>query len=287
MVITLTQRNLDNYKFLIMLRSAKKLVLSAAVLFLTAFAAVDANAQAEAGLGRVYSNAGASEAASRMRAGLGASLQKAVERSKANKAKAKPAAGSAKSRTATRTATVRTKTPARTTTLPEPTYFKPDAKINVAKAVADELGSNKAEKDALLVLFTATKVAFESEVAAKGRQNNLSAAVTFFIVATSTVYHDTPEPSDETVEQLWDGLNMVLDENDAVAAMSDADKQQVYETLIVFSGLVYAGYLEGKQSGNQQTAAVYRQLAGTLIETVLQTSPDKLKFGANGLAMGG
>lgn len=271
-----------------MLRPSKIIaILPAALLLFTAFAVADANAQAEAGIGRVFSGAGSSEAASRMRAGLGVSLKKAVENTKANKAKAKPTAAAAKGRQpARRPAPVRNNAPVRNVYSPEATYFKPDARINVAKMVADELGTNRAEKDALLTLFNATKVAFEDEVAKKGRQNNLSAAVTFFIVATSTVYHDTPEPSDEAVDQLWDALNSVLDENDAVAAMSDSDKQQVYETLIVFSGLVYAGHLEGKSSGNAQTSKAYRQLAGTLIETVLQLSPDQLKFGKNGLAIG-
>lgn len=262
-------------------------IFAAALLFFTAFAAADVSAQAEAGIGRVFSGAGSSEAASRMRAGLGVSLKRAVENTKTNKAKAKPAASAAKRRQpARKAAPVRNNAPSRSVESPEATYFKPDARINVAKMVADELGSNKAEKDALLMLFNATKTSFEEEVEKKGRQNNLSAAVTFFIVATSTVYHDAPEPSDEAVDQLWDALNAVLDESDAVAAMSDADKQQVYETLIVFSGLVYAGYMEGKSSGNAQTSAAYRQLAGTLIETVLQLSPDQVKFDKNGLAVG-
>lgn len=274
--------------YLKMLKQTKLLiVLPVTVLLFTAFCIVDAKAQAEAGIGRVFSGAGSSEAASRMRAGLGGSLKKAVENSKSKRATAKPSAAAAKARQASRRpAPVRNNAPVRNVASPQATYFKPDARINVAKMIADEIGTTKAEKDALLLLFNATKQAFEDEVAKKGRQNNLSAAATFFIVATSTVYHDTPEPGDEAVDQLWDALNSVLDENEAVAAMSDSDKQQVYETLIVFSGLVYAGHMEGKSSGNKQTSAAYRQLAGTLIETVLQMSPDQLKFGKNGLAIG-
>jgi hypothetical protein len=46
--------------------------------------------------------------------------------------------------------------------------------------------------------------------------------------------------------------------------------------LIGFSGLLLAGYTEGKQNGDVATLEGYRKLAGGLIQLVLKTEPENL-----------
>jgi hypothetical protein len=170
-------------------------------------------------------------------------------------------------------------------TAPQNSYavFTPDPASNYSDSLADTIGSTPEEKAAMRQLFAGTKTSFEQEVAKNGRSNNLSAAFTFFIASAVTVYHDDPEPSDEAVDKLWDGMSSTLDEMPELAGLTNDEKQQMYDTLVSFSGLVLAGHMLGKQTGDKEMQRLYKQLSATLIQTVLKTEPDKLRFGRSGL----
>lgn len=163
------------------------------------------------------------------------------------------------------------------------TDFTPTRNDDFATTFAESVGSNPTEREFVKQLVITTKDAFEKEVAAKGRKNNLAAALTFFVATTVMVYHDDPEPSDEAVDTLWDGLNDTLNDLPALAAMSDAEKQEMYDTLVALSGLVLVGHMSSSQTGDVATKRLYKELAGALIETVLKTEASKLRFGAKGL----
>jgi len=45
--------------------------------------------------------------------------------------------------------------------------------------------------------------------------------------------------------------------------------------LIGFSGLLLAGYLEGRQDNDPATLAAYRQLPGELMKLVLKIDPER------------
>ena len=229
---------------------------------------------AVAGIGRTVEAAGRSAAAKELQRKIGGTLVRAVAREKT--APRKAIAGS------------RPKSVTRSAIVPAPidgtaAFFKPDPRADSMAKIADELGSNPTERQQLRQLFDATKQAFEKEVAAKGRSNNLPAAFTFFIASTVTVYRDDPEPSDQAIDKLWDGMSGALTETPEMANLSDAEKQQLYDMLVAFSGFVLAGYMEAKTSGDADTLKVFQTLSGELIRTVLKTDPATLRFSKNGL----
>lgn len=234
---------------------------------------------AAAGIGRAFEATGRSQAAKSLHGKLNTALVRAVSRDKAVK---KPAQISRTRRT--RTAPVAEEPVAAVSTS---TYFKPEPGSSGLNYLADELGSNATERTQLRALFAATKEAFEKEVAAEGRANNIAAAFTFFIASTVTVYRDDPEPSDEAIDNLWDGMSSALSEMPEVANLTNDEKQQMYDMLIAFSGFVLAGHMEAKSSGNSEAHAIFRQLAGVLIQTVLKTEPAKLRFNKDGLQIVG
>ena len=51
--------------------------------------------------------------------------------------------------------------------------------------------------------------------------------------------------------------------------------------LIGFSGLLIAGYLEGKQNNDAATLASYKKLSGMLVEMVLKTDPENIRVEDN------
>jgi hypothetical protein len=230
------------------------------ILFLAGAAAAQAaGGGAVAGIGRTVEAVGRSVAARELQRKIGSTLVRAVAREKSGQRKVTAGARPQASRPSAIA-------PVNDTSA----YFKPDPRADSMARIADELGTNPTERQQLRQLFEATKVAFEKEVAAKGRSNNLPAAFTFFIASTVTVYRDDPEPSDEAIDRLWNGLSGALTESPEMSKLSDAEKQQLYDMLVAFSGFVLAGYMESKSSGDSDSLKIFQTLSGELIRTVLQ-----------------
>ena len=232
---------------------------------------------AVAGIGRTVEAAGKSAAARELQRKMGGTLVRAVAREKAVQRKV-TAGGRPKA--------ARPSAAAPASLNDSAVFFKPDPRADSMARIADELGSNPTERQQLRQLFTATKAAFEKEVAAKGRSNNLPAAFTFFIASTVTGYRDDPEPSDPAIDKLWDGMSGALSEMPEMSNLSDAEKQQLYDMLVAFSGFVLAGYMEAKNSGDADTLKLFQTLSGELIRTVLKTDPATLRFTKSGLEIG-
>ena len=159
--------------------------------------------------------------------------------------------------------------------------FRPDATVDTGKAFADALGDTPEEKELIKQIYTATKTAYEKEAAAKGWQNNIAGGLTFFTVTALVVYRDIEEPSAEAANDYFKVVNAALDEIPEFASVANKDKQGFNNMLIGFSGLLIAGYVEGKQNNDTATLASYKKLAGMLIEMVLKTDPENIRVEDN------
>ena len=156
--------------------------------------------------------------------------------------------------------------------------FRPDSSIDTGKAMADALGETPEEKALIAKIFSATKSAYEAQAGPKGWKNNIAGGLTFFTVTAMTVYRDAEEPSEEAVETYYKVVNASLDEMPEFAKVSNKDKQSYNNMLIGFSGLLLAGYTEGKENNDAATVENYRKLAGGLIQLVLKIDPERLKL---------
>lgn len=155
--------------------------------------------------------------------------------------------------------------------------YRPDATVDTGKVLADALGETPAEKALIKQVYVATKAAYEKEATARGWKNNIAAGLTFFTVTAMTVYHDGEEPSNEAMANYFKIMNSTLDEMPEFAKVSNKDKQAYNNMLIGFSGMLLAGYSEGKQSGDADTLATYKKLAGNLVQMVLKTDAENLR----------
>ena len=156
--------------------------------------------------------------------------------------------------------------------------FRPDPTVDTGKALADALGDTPEEKALIKQIYAATKVLYEKEAAQRGWKNNLAGGLTFFTATAMTVYHNAEEPSGEAANTYYKVLNLALDEIPEMATAANKDKQGLNNTLVGFSGILLAGYSEGKQNNNAATIASYQKLAGMLIEMVLKTDPENLRI---------
>lgn len=154
--------------------------------------------------------------------------------------------------------------------------FRPVANAASVNALADAVGETPAEKQLIRNIFKATKTAFEKEAGPRGWSNNIAGGLAFFTVTAMTVYHDE-EPSEEASQAFFFTLNQTMDEVPEFAAMTNKQKQEFYDLMIGFSGILLAGYMEGKESGDRETLAAYQKIAGGLIELVLKVEPRNLR----------
>jgi len=189
-----------------------------------------------------------------------------------------------KKRTRRTAAARRTSTPAPALTAGT-LYFTPLGNLGVDRALVNGLTTNPDEQAALLVLLRETKKAYEVEVAKTGRSNNIATAFTFFIATCVTAYNDAPEPSDEATDNLMDALTEIMSAAPQITQLSNRNKQLLHDRLVYVSGLILAGYLNGKQTNDQRTTTAFRLLAGACLQSVLQLEPRRLHFNQAGLVV--
>lgn len=241
-----------------------------------------AAAAAGGGIKRALAAEGGSAASKQFRGGLGSALKAAAAKERSSKP---TRSSTTRNRTNRSSAPPAGRTAANNRSVPV-TTFKPSGSSATFEMLADSIASNQTERDGLLLIFNATKDAFAQEAKSMGRENNIPAALTFFIVTNVTVYNDDEEPSDAAVDKLWNALSAVFEESPELAAMTDREKEEVYDTLIAMSGVPLLGYMQAKESGDREMLASYQQIAGTLIQTVLQVEPGSIRFVGDDIVIG-
>ena len=137
----------------------------------------------------------------------------------------------------------------------------------------------------VLKLLTALLEEFDKGARAAGHPNDLALALSFFFATNASIYHDAGQPADPPMVELRDTIAEALVEGNALSSMSNRQKQEMYETLVLFTGFTLATYEEGKQGGNAETVKVSQQLAGQNLLAVTGISPDKINFTDQGLSI--
>ncbi len=163
--------------------------------------------------------------------------------------------------------------------------FTPIGSSGVDRDLVNVLTAKADEREALLTVLRATKKAYEAEVAKVGKSNNVAAALTFFIVTCVTVYNDAAEPSDAASENLMEALSELMSAAPEVARLSNRDKQNLHDRLVYVSGLILAGYMNGKQTNDEASLVAFRLLAGVCLQSVMQLEPQRLHFNETGLVI--
>jgi hypothetical protein len=126
---------------------------------------------------------------------------------------------------------------------------------------------------------------YEKGARGAGHPNDLALALSFFFAGNASIYHDAAQPADPPMMALRDAIAEALVEGNALNGVSDRQKQEMYETLVIFTGFALATYQEGKQGSNAETVKVSQQLAGQNLLALTGISPDKINFTDRGLSI--
>ena len=136
----------------------------------------------------------------------------------------------------------------------------------------------------VFTLLTTLLQEFDKETQKLGKPNDLTMALSFFFATNASIYHDRGVPGDPQMLELRDTIAAALVEGNAFSGVTDRQKQELYEALVLYTGLALATYEEGKQ-GNAESLKTAQQLAGMNLLAVTGISPDKINFTDQGLSI--
>ena len=171
----------------------------------------------------------------------------------------------------------------------------PAAKLNDAslhfRSTGTQLKTNEiaylidAGNPQVVKLMSALLDEYEKNARAAGKPNDLALALSFFFATNASVYHDAGQPTDPQMLELRDTIAEALVKGNAFRGVTDRQKQEMYEALVLFTGFALAAYEEGKQGGNAESVKVGQQLAGQNLQAVTGISPDKIAYTDQGLSI--
>lgn len=137
----------------------------------------------------------------------------------------------------------------------------------------------------IFAILTAVLQEFDKGASKAGKPNDLALALSFFLATNASVYHNAGVPPDPQMFELRDTIAGALVEGNALTGVTDRQKQEMYETLVLYTGFALVAYQEAKQLGNADSLKVSQQLAGQNLQAVTGISPDKITFTAEGLSI--
>ncbi|HXU08314.1 MAG TPA: DUF6683 family protein [Blastocatellia bacterium] len=159
--------------------------------------------------------------------------------------------------------------------------FRPTGTQLKTREIANLIDAGNAQ---VLTILTTILEEYEKGARAAGKPNDLALALSFFFATNASVYHDAGIPADPQMMELRDTIAEALVEGNALSSVSDRQKQEMYETLVLFTGFALAVYQEGK-GGNAESLKISQQLAGQNLLAVVGISPDKINFTDQGLSI--
>jgi hypothetical protein len=157
-------------------------------------------------------------------------------------------------------------------------YIKP-------RELADQLGSDQIQRDQYFALMNAVLDAFGKKVAAAGLQNDVAIALSYFFGENIRIYRGMPELSDQQFVNLRNSFASALVSGGGFGNATDRQKQEMYETLVIYTGLTQFFYDQAIQAKEVQMAKSSQQLAGQNLQTVTLTSPDSLSLSGDSLTV--
>jgi hypothetical protein len=154
----------------------------------------------------------------------------------------------------------------------------------VPHELAIRLGGTSQERQYIEDVLTKCLTFYTETARQKGVPlNDVARALNYYISTNYFVYTlgagPTRDQMDATRKMIRD--NMAQDET--FRRMTDREKQEIYETLIVLAGFVDLGFGTAEKSGNKNMAAQFRDMAKHNLETFLGAPVEQIQFTSAGL----
>lgn len=156
----------------------------------------------------------------------------------------------------------------------------------VPQQLAARLGKTLQERQHIEGVLTKCLTFYTDTAKQKGVPlNDVALALNYFISTNYFVYSLGRGPTPDQMSATRDAIRANMVQDEAFRQMSDKQKQEAYETLIVLAGFVDLGYGTSKKSGDAGAAEQFREMAKYNLETVLGVPIDKIHFTNDGLEL--
>jgi hypothetical protein len=149
---------------------------------------------------------------------------------------------------------------------------------------ASSLSQDPAQVKEMTEAFTQGLKAFEAEAKRLGRPNSVAMAFAYLVGVCVMVDsdHEAPEAALLTLQAKVDAA---FGESADFKKLSDKERQQLYETMVLMATLPLAGYAVAKETHDDALLQTYRGVAATALEVTLGVRPEKLTFTADSLEL--
>jgi len=158
------------------------------------------------------------------------------------------------------------------------TRFRSTGTQLTTRELANASGNTPEEKEQMFKLMGTALTMYETEARRLGRQNDFALALAVALAVNSSVYNGKPEPEESRLLELGDTIGELMAENNVFGRTTDRQKQEMYETMVIFTMLVQAGSSEAKQNGDAASAETYRQLAGKVLQSISGMPPERIRL---------
>jgi hypothetical protein len=166
------------------------------------------------------------------------------------------------------------------------TTFTPVGAPFVPHQLSVQLGKSPQEQKYIEEVLTKCLNFYKDNAQQKGVPlNDVARALNYYIATSYFVYSNGSGPSQKQMDATRDTIKTNLIQDETFKQMSDRQKQEAYETLIVLAGFVDLGYGTTRQNGNDASAAQFRDMAKHNLETLLGVPVDKIHFTDDGLQL--
>lgn len=161
------------------------------------------------------------------------------------------------------------------------THFRSTGTQLMTRDLANASGNTAEEKEQMFVIMGAALTEYEKEARKHGRQSDFALALAVALAVNSSVYHGTPEPDQARLFEIGDAIGDLMAESNIFGAgMTDRKKQEMFESMVIFTMLVQVGSNEARQTGNAAEMETYRQLAAKVLRNISGMPPEKIRFDA-------
>jgi len=158
------------------------------------------------------------------------------------------------------------------------TRFRSTGTQLTTRELANASGNTPEEKEQMFKIMGTALTLYETEARRLGRQNDFALALAVALAVNSSVYNGTPEPDEARLLEIGEAIGELMAENNIFGGSSEKQKQEMYETMVIFTMLVQAGATEAKQNGDAAGVETYRQLAGKVLQNISGMPPEKIRL---------
>lgn len=156
--------------------------------------------------------------------------------------------------------------------------FQTAGNSGVAEALANALGRTKKERHEILAEFREFRKDHEAELAMRGYPFNLSAAMGTFITMSLLATGRANVDSKEDVPKAFESLEQLMARMPAVAAMSEAEKQRLYDWLFYMGMFAFSKFMDANLNAEIEARVRIMRIAENALQLVLGREARRLNL---------